>query len=102
MTKRALRLNPGVMRASPVGHPPTRAHACASSGPAARWIAPQTPPPGARLVFAALTMASTSRVMMSATRAVSTVLVVSFAAGNVLHFHDGDNMLGLGPTSGAA
>src|SRR5690349_13596385 len=45
------------------------AQAAASSGPAARWMAPQTPPPGARCSFAALTMASTGRVVMSARRA---------------------------------
>ena len=31
----------------------------------ARWIAPQTPAPGARAVLAALTMASTASVVMS-------------------------------------
>src|SRR5580704_13737586 len=35
------------------------------SGPAARWIAPSTPPPPARWLFAALTMASTLTVVMS-------------------------------------
>jgi hypothetical protein len=35
------------------------------SGPAARWIAPSTPPPPSRLEFAALTIASTSSFVMS-------------------------------------
>src|SRR6185437_15731716 len=56
---------PGVILASPVSQPPSLAQASASSGPAARWIAPQTPPPGASAEFAALTMASTSSVVMS-------------------------------------
>ena len=34
-------------------------------GPAARWIAPSTPPPPSRVVFAALTTASTLSVVMS-------------------------------------
>src|ERR1700730_2262570 len=40
------------------------------SGPAARCIAPSTPPPPARDAFAALTTASTARVVMSARRSV--------------------------------
>ena len=36
------------------------------SGPAARWMAPSTPTPPSRLALAALTMASTSSVVMSA------------------------------------
>jgi hypothetical protein len=36
-------------------------------GPAARWMAPSTPPPPSRLGLAALTMASTFKVVMSAT-----------------------------------
>jgi hypothetical protein len=71
ITQRAGRRNPGVMRASPVGQraPPRRGivrQASSSSGPAARWIAPSTPPPPSRLSFAALTMASTTSVVMSA------------------------------------
>src|SRR5512139_621754 len=54
------------MRASPVGHPPTSRQARASAGPAARWIAPQTPPPGLSSVLAAFTIASRSSVVMSA------------------------------------
>src|SRR5689334_22530438 len=41
-------------------------HSATRSGPAARWIAPSTPPPPRSDVFAALTMASTPRVVMSA------------------------------------
>ena len=65
MTWRALSLKPGVIRASPVGQPPIAAQACASSGPAARWMAPSTPPPPAKRLFAALTIASTSSAVMS-------------------------------------
>src|SRR5882672_1377801 len=53
------------MRASPVGQPPSVRHSARSSGPAARWMAPSTPPPPNRLSLAALTMASTSRRVMS-------------------------------------
>src|SRR2546427_3850030 len=41
-------------------------HSATSSGPAARWIAPSTPPPPSSDEFAALTMASTESVVMSA------------------------------------
>src|SRR6185437_6891048 len=58
------------MRASPVGQPPSLRHSAKSSGPAARWIAPSTPPPPKREVFAALTIASTASVVMSVWRAV--------------------------------
>src|SRR5687768_16270132 len=44
-------------------------HSASSSGPAARWIAPSTPPPPSNDSLAALTMASTSRVTMLARRA---------------------------------
>src|SRR3954467_14089281 len=54
------------MRASPVGQPPRVRHSCSSSGPAARWMAPSTPPPPSSDWLAALTMASTARVVMSA------------------------------------
>src|SRR6185436_5321636 len=52
--------------ASPVLHPCSRRHSCNSSGPAARWIAPSTPPPPNKEEFAALTMASSASVVMSA------------------------------------
>src|SRR5262245_30407802 len=59
------------MRASPVGQGPAFAHALARSGPAARWMAPQTPPPGASCSFAAFTIASTASVVMSTIHAES-------------------------------
>src|ERR1700742_2759423 len=59
---------PRVILASPVLQPPRRRHSCTNSGPAARWIAPSTPPPPSSDEFAALTMASTARVVMSARR----------------------------------
>ena len=48
------------MRAWPVGQGASLAHASANSGPAASWIAPHTPPPGASASFAAFTSASDS------------------------------------------
>src|SRR5215470_13361098 len=39
-------------------------HSSSSSAPAARWIAPSTPPPPSRLEFAAFTIASTSSCVM--------------------------------------
>src|SRR6202022_4192388 len=56
---------PAVSRASPGGQPPSLRHSARSSGPAARWIAPSTPPPPSSEVFAALTIASTRRREMS-------------------------------------
>src|SRR5512143_3310376 len=56
------------MRASPVGQPPIPRHSSSSRGPAARWMAPSTPPPPSSEVLAALTMASTSSVVMSPCR----------------------------------
>src|SRR6476660_7981687 len=55
------------MTAWPGGHGPAARAAGASCGPAARWIAPSTPPPPDRPLFAALTIASTSSVVISAT-----------------------------------
>src|SRR5262249_56339144 len=46
--------------------PPSVRHSASKSGPAARWIAPSTPPPPTSVRFAALTMASTLSVVMSA------------------------------------
>src|SRR5215208_3478346 len=55
-----------VIFASPGSQPPSGRHSASSSGPAARWIAPSTPPPPSRLSFAALTIASASEsVVMS-------------------------------------
>ena len=70
MTKRAGSRKPGVIRASPVGQPPSLRQAARSSGPAARWMAPSTPPPPSSDVLAALTIASSASVVMSASRAV--------------------------------
>src|SRR5215207_494603 len=66
MTHVAGRSYPRVIRASPVGQPPICLVASNNRGPAARWIAPSTPPPPRRDMFAALTMASTGRVVISA------------------------------------
>ena len=41
------------------------AHSSSNAGPAARWIAPSTPPPPSSVSLAALTIASTARVVMS-------------------------------------
>jgi hypothetical protein len=59
---------PLVSFAWPVLQPWSRRHSLRSSGPAARWIAPSTPPPPRSEQFAALTMASTARVVMSVLR----------------------------------
>ena len=40
-------------------------HSCSSPGPAARWIAPSTPPPPRQRSLAALTMASPDRTQVS-------------------------------------
>ena len=50
---------PGVMKAAPVAISPIFCRAAKSSGPAARWIAPSTPPPTTGRGFAVLTIAST-------------------------------------------
>src|ERR1700687_3861412 len=64
MTCPAGKRYPRVSRASPGAQPPSVRHSASSSGPAARWIAPSTPPPPSSEALAALTMASTiSRVM---------------------------------------
>src|SRR3984957_19999810 len=68
MTYRAGSRYPSVILASPVGQPSSVRHSARSSGPAARWIAPSTPPPPSSEVFAALTIASTSKAVISATR----------------------------------
>src|SRR6266853_601168 len=74
MMKRAGNLYPRVIFALPALQPPSVRHSASSSGPAARWIAPSTPPPPSSERFAAFTMASTCKVVMSATR-MSTVVV---------------------------
>src|SRR5262245_46673063 len=68
MTCLAFNRYPRVILAEPVSQPPRLRHSSSSSGPAARWIAPSTPPPPSKVRFAAFTMASTERVVMSATR----------------------------------
>src|SRR5215469_6511471 len=73
MTCLADRRCPLVILASPAGHPPRSRHSSSRSGPAARWIAPSTPPPPSKDEFAALTIASTRSVVMSALTAVSLV-----------------------------
>src|SRR6266513_2114896 len=65
MMKRAGKLYPQVILASPGRQPPMVRHSTTSSGPAARWIAPSTPPPPSSVVFAAFTIASTSSLVMS-------------------------------------
>src|SRR5579871_586156 len=67
MTWRAGRRYPPVILALPVSQPPRVRHSASNSGPAARWIAPSTPPPPSSERLAALTMASTSSVVMSPT-----------------------------------
>src|SRR5262249_38050085 len=55
------------------------------SGPAARWIAPSTPPPPSSDSFAALTMASTPSVVMSATRISTSVApMVAVSSGDAM------------------
>ena len=59
MTCRAGRSPAVVAFASPVSQPPRRAALLEDRGPAARWIAPSTPPPPSSDEFAAFTIAST-------------------------------------------
>src|SRR5437763_3086950 len=66
ITERAGRANAGVALAAPYAQPPRARHASTSSGPAARWMAPSTPPPPSSDWLAAFTTASTSRPVMSA------------------------------------
>src|ERR1700722_16182687 len=61
---------PLVIFAAPVSHPPRLRHSSSNSGPAARWIAPSTPPPPSNEAFAAFTMASTRNRVMSVFSAV--------------------------------
>jgi len=60
------KLYPFVILASPVSQPSRSRHSSRSSGPAAAWIAPSTPPPPSNERFTAFTMASTESVVMSA------------------------------------
>src|SRR5436305_4455508 len=79
MTCLAGRSYPLVIRASPVSHPPSVRHSSRSRGPAARWMAPSTPPPPSSDELAALTMASTSSFVMSPVwmRILSSALLIS-------------------------
>src|SRR5437870_2690443 len=71
MTCFAGSLYPRVILASPVSHHLRVRHSSTSAGPAARWMAPSTPPPPARLLLAAVTMASTVwRVMSPSTTSI--------------------------------
>src|SRR5690606_24941706 len=72
---------PAVSLASPGAQPPSLRHSSSRPGPAARWIAPSTPPPPRSAEFAALTMASMSSVVMSACRAVSRAVIVCSTGG---------------------
>src|SRR3954447_10852301 len=76
ITQRAGSRNPGVALASPGGQPPSGRHAARRSGPAARWMAPSTPPPPRSDELAALTMASTASVVMSPRHASTAVIEV--------------------------
>src|SRR5437868_14249955 len=109
------------MRASPGGQPPTARHSANSAGPAARWMAPSTPPPPSRLEFAALTIASAAtsvvmsprcRLMLAASGArdvrvgkVSSLAAAASGAGGWLGQHAleqraGGSTLELGPEIG--
>src|SRR5262249_12112519 len=52
-------------------------HSASNSGPAARWIAPSTPPPPSRVRLAAFTIASMGSVVISATTISRTVFPIS-------------------------
>src|SRR5262245_6921548 len=65
MIHRAGSAKPGGARASPVGHGATASHASVRPAPAARKMAPHTPPPACSPEFAAFTMASVASVVMS-------------------------------------
>ncbi len=63
----AARFPAPVTTAPPVGHPPISRHSRMTEGPAARWMAPSTPPPPRRPLLAAFTTASVSCRVMSPT-----------------------------------
>src|SRR3569833_1353361 len=54
-----------VILALPVLQPPSVLHSASRPRPAARWMAPSTPPPPSRELFAALTIAPTSSCVIS-------------------------------------
>src|ERR1043166_1526630 len=62
ITYRAFRFAPEVITACPAGRVPRCSriflHSASRAGPAARWMAPSTPPPPSREELAALTIAS--------------------------------------------
>src|SRR5208282_1732359 len=78
------------MRAWPVGQPPSVRHSASNSGPAARWIAPSTPPPPSKVRFAALTIASTANVVMSATQISSRAEPTSTVSNDVTSAIEGN------------
>src|SRR5262245_3724332 len=93
MTWRAFSRKPSVIRASPVWQPPIFRHASRSSGPAARWIAPSTPPPPMSEVFAAFTTASTScstmfPAMTTSRARSSTVAIAPLSFGDAIGAHE--------------
>ena len=59
------RSNAAVTFASPASQPPRGRQAASNAGPAARWIAPSTPPPPRSDEFAAFTIASTISCVIS-------------------------------------
>ena len=71
ITHFAVSSKPGVITARPVARVPPGSsrlrsrNAAMSSGPAARWMAPSTPPPPMSMELAALAMASVSERVMS-------------------------------------
>src|SRR5437868_30273 len=82
MTHFARSPKPGVDFASPTSQPPRSRHASTSWRPAARWIAPSTPPPPSNDEFAALTIASTFKVVMSARNAINLVAMLNFCSSH--------------------
>src|SRR5262245_10117957 len=60
--------------------PPSVRHSRRRSGPAARWIAPSTPPPPSSVELAALTIASTARPVISARAAWSFAFAAALIA----------------------
>jgi hypothetical protein len=81
-------LYPRVRTASPVGQPGNSFSSVMSWGPAARWIAPSTPPPPRSAPFAALTMASVSSVVMSAVTISIIELRCPFVRDDVRSYQD--------------
>src|SRR5262245_38131141 len=95
MTNRAGNRYPLVSLASPVRQPPSRRHSSSSSRPAARWMAPSTPPPPSRDEFAALTIASTVSVVMSAWTARKLVGIRFASSGRLCPIHEDENAAGV-------